>query len=213
VIDRRQFLGAMLMSNASAALAQGATEVVLPPPQAAAPMTVIEALRRRRSSRDFAAKELPRDVLSMLLWCAFGVNRPDSGGRTAPSAHNWQEIEVFVALAEGAYRYVPRRHALQPVASADLRPATGVQGFVGNAPLNLVYVADFAKMVDASAEDRIFYAAADAGFVAQNVYLCCAAAGLACVVRGLVDRRKLAPLLKLTVDQRIVLAQTVGFPA
>ena len=195
------------------ALAQGASTLALPPPQTTGTVSLLQALRARRSSREYSSRPLPPEVLSTLLWCAFGVNRPDSGGRTAPSAHNWQEIEVFVALAEGAYRYVPRRHALQPVAGADLRPATGVQAFVGNAPLNLVYVADFAKMVDASAEDRIFYAAADAGFVAQNVYLYCAAAGLACVVRGLVDRRKLAPLLKLTVDQRIVLAQTVGFPA
>ena len=213
MIDRRHFLGAMLMSSASAPLAQRATEVELPPPQAAVPATLIEALRRRRSSRDFSSKELPRDVLSTLLWCAFGVNRPDSGGRTAPSAHNWQEIEVFVVLAEGAYRHIPRRHALQLVADADLRPATGVQDFVGRAPLNLVYVADFAKMVESSAEDRTFNAAADAGFVAQNIYLFCAAARLACVVRGLVDRRMLAPLLKLNVDQRIVLAQSVGLPA
>jgi SagB-type dehydrogenase family enzyme len=185
----------------------------LPPPQTAiTTATLIEALSRRRSTRDFASRELPRDVLSTLLWCAFGINRPDSGGRTAPSAHNWQEIEVFVALPDGAYRYDARRHALQPVVNADLRAATGMQEFVGTAPLNLVYVSDFGKMGDASAEDRTFYAAADAGFIAQNVYLYCAAAGLACVVRGLVDRRKLAPALRLRTDQRIVLAQTVGYP-
>jgi SagB-type dehydrogenase family enzyme len=211
MIDRRQFLGVMLMSRA--ALAEGATEVALPPPQTAiTTATLIEALSRRRSTRDFASRELPRDVLSTLLWCAFGINRPDSGGRTAPSAHNWQEIEVFVALPDGAYRYDARRHALQPVVNADLRAATGMQEFVGTAPLNLVYVSDFGKMSDASAEDRTFYAAADAGFIAQNVYLYCAAAGLACVVRGLVDRRKLAPALRLRTDQRIVLAQTVGYP-
>jgi SagB-type dehydrogenase family enzyme len=211
MIGRRQFLGVMLMSRV--ALAQGAAEVALPPPQTATTTaTLIEALARRRSTRDFALRELPRDVLSTLLWCAFGINRPDSGGRTAPSAHNWQEIEVFVAMPDGAYRYDARRHALQPVVNADLRAATGTQEFVGTAPLNLVYVSDFGKMGDASAEDRTFYAAADAGFVAQNVYLYCAAAGLACVVRGLVDRRKLAPALRLRTDQRIVLAQTVGYP-
>ena len=197
-----------------AALAQGATEIALPPPQTTATTTValIDALSRRRSTRDFSSRELPRDVLSTLLWCAFGVNRPDSGGRTAPSAHNWQETEIFVALPDGTYRYDARRHALQPVVDTDLRAATGVQEFVATAPLNLVYVSDFGRMGDASAEDRTFYAAADAGFVAQNVYLYCAAAGLACVVRGLVDRRKLAPALRLRTDQRIVLAQTVGYP-
>jgi len=211
MIDRRQFLGVMLMSRA--ALAQGATEIALPSPQTATTtVALIDALSRRRSTRDFSSRELPRDVLSTLLWCAFGINRADSGGRTAPSAHNWQEIEVFVALPDGAYRYDARRHALQPVVNADLRAATGMQEFVGTAPLNLVYVSDFGKMGDASAEDRTFYAAADAGFIAQNVYLYCAAAGLACVVRGLVDRRKLAPALRLRTDQRIVLAQTVGYP-
>jgi SagB-type dehydrogenase family enzyme len=211
MIDRRQFLGVMLMS--SVGHAQGATDIALPPPQnAAATVTLIDALSKRRSTRDFSSRELSRDILATLLWCAFGVNRPDTGGRTAPSAHNWQEIEVFAALRDGVYRYDARRHVLQSVVDVDLRAATGLQEFAGMAPLNLVYVADFGKMGDASAEDRTFYAAADAGFVAQNVYLYCAAASLACVVRGLVDRRKLAPALKLRADQRIVLAQTVGYP-
>lgn len=210
MLSRRQFLGVLVM--AKAALARGAAEIALPPPRAAAGATLAEALRNRRSTREFSSRPLPTDVLSTLLWSAFGVNRPDSGGRTAPSAHNWQEIEVVAALPEGAYRYDARRHALQLIVDADLRAATGVQDFVGTAPLDLVYVADFGKMGDASAEERTFYASADAAFPAQNVYLFCAAAGLACVVRGLVDRRKLAPALQLRSDQRIVLAQTVGYP-
>jgi SagB-type dehydrogenase family enzyme len=210
MLDRRRFLGIMLMSKA--ALAQGSAAVALPPPRTAGDVPLLESLRLRRSTREFSARPLPADVLSTLLWSAFGVNREASGGRTAPSAHNWQEIEVYVALADSAYRYDARGHALQPVAAGDLRAATGMQDFVGTAPLNLVYVADFGRMGDASAEDRTFYAAADAGFVAQNVYLYCATAGLGCVVRGLVDRRKLAPALQLRVDQRIVLAQTVGYP-
>jgi len=209
MLDRRQFLGIMLMSKA--ALAHGGGAIALPPPQTTGTVSLLQALRSRRSTREFSSRPLPLDVLSTLLWSAFGVNRPDSGGRTAPSAHNWQEIEVFVTLAEGAYRYDGRDHALRLVVASDLRAATGLQDFVATAPLNLVYTADFGKMGDASADDRTFYAAADAGFVAQNVYLYCAAAGLACVVRGLVDRRKLAPALQLRADQRIVLAQTVGY--
>ena len=209
MLDRRQFLGVMLMSRV--VLAQGGGAIALPPPQTTGTVSLLQALRARRSTREFSARPLPLDVLSTLLWSAFGVNLPDSGGRTAPSAHNWQEIEVFAALPDGAYRYDAREHALHLVAAGDLRPATGLQDFVGTAPLNLVYAADFGKMGDASAEDRTFYASADAGFVAQNVYLYCAAAGLACVVRGLVDRRKLAPALQLRTDQRIVLAQTVGY--
>ena len=126
---------------------------------------------------------------------------------------NWQEIEVLAALPDGTYRYDARDHALRLIAGSDLRAMTGLQDFVASAPLNLVYVADFGKMVDATAEDRTFYASADAGLIAQNVYLYCATAGLACVVRGLVDRRKLASALRLRIDQRIVLAQTVGYAA
>jgi len=207
--NRRQFLGMLLMSKV--ALAQGASTLALPPPQTTGTVSLLQALRARRSSREYSSRPLPPEVLSTLLWCAFGVNRAESGGRTAPSAHNWQEIDVFAALPEGAYRYDARDHALRLVAAGDLRSATGVQDFVATAPLNLVYVADFGKMAGASADDRIFYGSADAGFVAQNVYLYCAATGLACVVRGLVDRARLAPALGLRVDQRIVLAQTVGY--
>jgi len=210
MLNRRQFLGIMLMSKV--VVAQGGGAIALPPPQTTNNVPLLQALRSRRSTREFSLRPLPLDVLSTLLWSAFGVNRPDSGGRTAPSAHNWQEIEVFVALPDGAYRYDARDHTLRLIVASDLRAATGVQDFVATAPLNLVYVADFGKMGDASAEDRTFYASADAGFVAQIAYLYCAAAGLSCVVRGLVDRRKLAPALQLRVDQRIVLAQTVGYP-
>jgi SagB-type dehydrogenase family enzyme len=200
----------LLMSKA--AFAEGARTIALPPPQTTATVPILQALRMRRSTREFSSRTLPDEVLSTLLWCAFGINRPENGGRTAPSAHDWQEIEVFAALPGGTWRYDAREHALRHVAVADLRATTGMQDFVATAPLNLVYVADFGKMAGASAEDRIFYAAADAGFVAQNVYLYCAAAGLACVVRGLVDRSRLAPALGLRIDQRIVLAQTVGYP-
>jgi len=209
MVNRRQFLGAVLVSKA--VLARGETTIVLPPPETHGTASLLQALRSRRSTREFSARPLPPAVLSTLLWSAFGINRPDRGGRTAPSAHDWQEIDVFAVLSDAAYRYDAHGHALRFVAGGDFRATTGVQDFVGGAPLNLVYVADFAKMGDASAEERTFYASADAGFVAQNVYLYCAAYGLACVVRGLVDRRKLAPALQLRGDQRIVLAQTVGY--
>jgi SagB-type dehydrogenase family enzyme len=209
MLSRRRFLGVMFVSKA--VLAQSGGAIALPPPQAAGTVSLLQALRSRRSTREFSPHPLPLDVLSTLLWSAFGVNRPDSGRRTAPSAHDWQEIEVFAVLPDGAYRYEAQNHALRLAVAGDLRAATGRQDFVATAPLNLVYVADFGKMIDASAEDRTFYASADAGFVAQNVYLYCAASGLACVVRGLVDRRKLAPALQLRTDQRIVLAQTVGY--
>lgn len=187
--------------------------IALPPPQTEHATTLMQALKHRRSDREFAPKPLPRETLSTLLWAAFGINRQADAGRTAPSAHNWQEIGVYAALADGIYRYDAAGHALQLAASGDLRSLTGVQDFVGQAPLDLVYVADFSRMSDAGAEERAFFAAADTGFIAQNVYLFCAAAGLATVVRGLVDRKKLAAAMGLGMHERIILAQTVGFPA
>jgi nitroreductase len=99
------------------------------------------------------------------------------------------------------------------VVKEDLRGLTGKQPFVAQAPVNLVYVADFAKMGKSTDENKIFYSAADTGFIAQNVYLFCASEGLSAVVRGTVDREPLAKALKLRPDQRIILAHTVGYPA
>jgi SagB-type dehydrogenase family enzyme len=171
------------------------------------------ALRGRKSTREFSSRPISQADLSTLLWAAFGINRASSGGHTAPSAHGWQEIDIYAAFSDAAYRYDAKAHALHRVVDNDVRALTGVQDFVGTAPLNLVYVADFARMRDASPEDRTFFAAADAGVIAQNVYLYCASAGLATVVRGLVNREALAPALKLRPEQRIILAQTVGHPA
>jgi SagB-type dehydrogenase family enzyme len=151
-------------------------------------------------------------MLSNLLWAASEVNRADSGKRTAPSARNWQEIDVYVALADGTFRYDPPSHSLQPVAQGDLRRLTGVQDFVATAPVNLVYVANLDRMADAAPEQQTLYSAADTGFIAQNVYLYCASTGLATVVRGSVDRQALAAALGLGPRQQIILAQTVGYP-
>ena len=197
----------------SLAVAQEETALQLPAPQVSRDVPLIEALKLRKSSREFSDRPLPRAVLSTLLWAAFGINRPDSGKRTAPSARNWQEIEVYAVVADGVFRYDAGTHTLQRTVSGDLRALTGIQDFVGHAPLNLVYVANLTRMTDANAEDRVFFLGADAGFVAQNAYLFCAAEGLATVVRGLVDRRALASAMRLRTEQRIVLAQTVGYPA
>jgi SagB-type dehydrogenase family enzyme len=172
----------------------------------------MQALKDRHSTREFSSEKLSSQVLSNLLWAAFGINRPDTGKRTAPSAMNWQEIDVYVALPEGLYLYDAKGNKLDPILAGDVRGATGVQPFVKDAPMNLVYVADFAKTGKGSVEDRNFYSGADVGFIAQNVYLFCASEGLAVVVRGSVDRAALAKLMKLRPDQKILLAQTVGYP-
>ncbi|HVO90831.1 MAG TPA: SagB/ThcOx family dehydrogenase [Casimicrobiaceae bacterium] len=199
------------MSNTAVTAELGS--IALPDPTLGRAAPLLELLAKRRSSRNFSPKPLPLDVLSALLWAGFGINRRATGGRTAPSAHDWQEIEVFAVLPDGAYRYDAAAHTLHLARTGDLRALTGVQDFVGGAPLDLVYVADFAKMSDATDEQRTFFASADAAVIAENVYLFCAAADLATVVRGLLDRRKLATALGLAVNERIVLAQTVGYPA
>lgn len=186
--------------------------VKLPPPQTTGGMPLMQALQERHSSREFSAKPLTPQLLSSLLWAAGGVNRADSGKRTAPSARDWREITIYVATADGTYVYDPNAHALRLVLARDLRALTGQQDFVAGAPINLVYVADHSRMQDASAEDITRYTAADAGVIAQNVYLFCASAGLNTVVRGSVDRAALGKALGLAAHQQIVLAQTVGYP-
>jgi len=186
--------------------------VLLPAPTLSLSITLDGCLRARQSHRQFGAAPLSGAQVSALLWAAFGINRPATGGRTAPSAHGWQEIDVYAVTAEGSFRYEPQAHSLHRVSDADLRAATGTQDFVATAPLNLVYVADFSRMDGSQVEERPFLAGADAGFIAQNVYLYCAGTGLHTVVRGLIDRPRLAALLALGPTQRVALAQTVGHP-
>jgi SagB-type dehydrogenase family enzyme len=173
---------------------------------------LMQALKERKSQREFSSKDLPLQVLSDLLWAANGINRPDIAHHTAPSARNMQEIDIYVVKSDGAYLYDAGANKLVPVVSGDLRALTGTQPFVKDAPINLVYVADFSKMKQSSIEDMVFYSATDTGFISQNVYLYCASVGLSTVVRGLIDKMALAEVMKLRKDQKIILSQTVGYP-
>lgn len=185
--------------------------VVLPPPQTDGGQPLMQALRARRTTRQFSPKKLPLQVLSNLLWAGFGVNRPENGHRTAPSALNAQELDLYVITAEGAFLYEPGPHQLRPVAAGDLRALTGSQPFVTEAPLAVVFVADLARLARAKPQDREFYAAVDTGYVSQNIYLFCASEGLATVVHDL-ERAPLAKALQLRPEQKIILAQAVGYP-
>ena len=187
--------------------------IALPAPRHDRGVSLAEALELRRSRREFDDRPVDLPTLAGLLWSACGVNRPESGHRTAPSARNWQEIDVYVVTADAIRVYDPARQALQGVAGGDHRTATGLQDFAARAPVNLVFVADYARMSDTTNENRALYAGIDTGVIAENVYLYCAAAGLACVVRGLVDRDALARVLHLRPAQRVVAAQSVGYPA
>jgi len=189
-----------------AAVAQEASVVELPQPVKQGGKPLMQALAERRSEREFSGESLAPQVLSNLLWAAFGVSRPD-GRRTAPTARNRQDMDVYVALPAGLYLYEAKEHRLQLVVQTDLRALTGTQAFAGEAALNLIYVAPIAS---GAGEEAFVYAGAHAGFISENVYLFCASEGLATVVRASVDRETLARAMKLPADRRIILAQTVG---
>ncbi|MCF7886497.1 MAG: SagB/ThcOx family dehydrogenase [Candidatus Marinimicrobia bacterium] len=186
--------------------------IELPEPNKTGGMPLMKALNNRHTSRSFKDDELPRQMLSDLLWAAFGINRPQSGKRTAPSAMNMQEIDVYVCSKEGAFLYNAEKHALKKITDEDIRKFTGTQNFVDDAPLNLVFVADYNKMGNMDSETKLKYSWCDAGYISQNVYLYCASEGLANVVRAMIDRDKLHPKMKLDDSQKIVLSQTVGYP-
>ncbi len=201
----------LIFFGSAFAQTEGLKPLQLPKPQMEGGMPLMTALKERKSSREFSQRKLPDQVLSDLLWASFGINRPD-GRRTAPSAMNRQEIDVYVVLAEGAYLYDAKEHALRPVASGDFRVQAGTQPYVKDAPANLVFVADIAKMGGGNEQDKLLYAGADTGFISQNAYLYCASQGLATVVRASVDKPALGKNLGLRPEQKIILAQTVGYP-
>src|SRR5512135_934065 len=134
------------------ASAQELQPVQLPKPQTDGGRPLMEVLKERKSTREFSSRELPDQVLSNLLWAAFGINRPD-GRRTAPSGMNRQEIDVYAITTDGAYRYDAKQQALRVIATGDLRDQAGTQPYVKDAPLNLIFVADRGKMGKTSDED------------------------------------------------------------
>jgi SagB-type dehydrogenase family enzyme len=210
---------AIIFCFVSSAISAELSPIKLLPPDMKGGKTLMQSLQERKTSRSFSGKKLPIQVLSNLLWAACGINRSDSGKRTAPSARNWQEIDVYVAMKEGLYLYDAKDHVLEPVLKNDLRKNTTPflqpsGSSIVHAPLQLIYVADYAKMsFDANDENKKVYSYADTGFIAQNVYLYCASAGLATGVRGMVDRDDLAKAMKLRDEQKIILVQAVGYPA
>jgi nitroreductase len=204
-------LGAHLIGQFKAERAKEASQTVLalPPPRRESD-PLLRLLARRQSQREFAPEALAPELLSDLLWAAFGVNRPETSGRTAPSAMNAQEIDVYAALPSGAYRYHAKEHALHRVAEVDARRVTGYQDFVDDAPLDLIYVADRGHTRYLPGWIDVFGAAC-AGAIAQNVYLFCAEQGLNTVVRAWFDASALAQALQLAPEQHVLLTQTVGY--
>lgn len=185
--------------------------IVLPPARTHGGKPLMEALRNRHTAREFRANKLTPQILGDLLWAAFGVNRVQTGQRTAPSAMNSQEVDIYVALEEGLFRYEAKPHQLSPVLALDVRARAGGQDSFKEAPVTLIYVADLGRLSKAKPELRPFYADFDAGCICQNVYLFCASEGLATVVHDL-ERAPLAAAMNLSTNQQILFVQAVGFP-
>jgi len=212
--------GSTLLQACSSAASTSPTAVpVIPPPvqpsQSSTPvtsMTVLDALRNRRSTNSFQIQPLPKQKILELLWAAWGINRPDSGKRTAPTAMNAQEIDIYVLLAEGAYVYDAKGNQLSPVVPEDLRPKSSMQAFMKDAPVHLIFVADYAKYRGIPQSQKELYSSCHTGFIGQNVYLYCAAQGLGAHFYANVDRTSLKDSMKLREDQTIIFGQAIGYP-
>ncbi|CAE6762562.1 hypothetical protein R69927_04945 [Paraburkholderia domus] len=210
-----QFLTYETLPDARPGSAEGAAPktIALPPPDQRSGLPLMTALSFRSSTREFAPTPLSMDTLGELLWAADGVNRPISGGRTAPSPHAYNEIDIYVALPNGVYRYDAPNHQLLLKHAIDARNLTGYQDFVGKAPLDLVYVVRTSRLQEMQQQQRERFSAVTAGAIAQNVALYCASAGLVNVIRGWINHRLLADALRLNEDELPLLAQTVGLPS
>lgn len=189
---------------------QAAEPIKLPAPQMDGGKPLMQALKDRMTARAFGEEKLSMQTLSNLLWAAFGISRAD-GRRTAPSAKNWQEIDIYVATSDGFYLWNPRENALDAITTGDHRALVGTQPYAKEAPVNLIYVADYSK-VEGGGMDQGVLVGADTGFISQNVYLFCSSEGLATVVRASIDRDALGKELKLKPQQKIILAQSIGYP-
>jgi SagB-type dehydrogenase family enzyme len=189
--------------------------ISLPRPRTGGGMPLMDALMLRKSRRSYDKREIPVQTLSDLLWAAFGINRPAQGLRTAPSAINTQDIELYIAVVKGVHRYDAKGHALQAVMPDDLRALTGSQSFAAQAPLELVYVSDYGKLQDLSSGEyggmTLAWSWIHTGFISQNVYLFCASEGLSTVVRGMVDRFELEDKIGLDSMRHISMVQSVGY--
>jgi Nitroreductase len=157
--------------------------------------SVMQALLKRKSTRVFAEKELSLQDLSDLLWAANGINRPEAGRRTAPSAMNRQDIQIYVCTANGSYLYDAKTSELQPISTGDARPLKG-------APVCLILVSDTTEG----------WGAIDGGIVSQNISIFCAGTGMATVARGTMNHDELKAALKLADTQQLILNHPVGYP-
>lgn len=199
----------MAQKDKAAPAPEDKTDIKLPAPTQKGGMPLYDALNNRQTNRTFSDKELSQQMLSDLLWCAGGVNRPD-GKLTSPTARNAQEIDIYVFMSSGIYLYMPKENILKMISTEDLRGEVSPNSKMpAEAPVTLLFYANYDKMGNFSEEAREFYGATDAGFVSQNVYLYCAANKLNTVVMGAIDRDRLHEIIG--IEGKAILAQPVGY--
>jgi hypothetical protein len=234
-MDRRTFVKTLpaltVLASTTAGLSQNApkatqdfTPIALPKPDMDGGKSVLAALKERKTTRNISAKALPVQVLSNLLWAAFGVNRENGSfgkpGRTAASASNSQEIDLYIALPDGVYLYEAAPHRLAPVVAGDFRGLSGRSGTAA-APVNIFYVVDRSRyelgptqpdrrIGDPEVQKSYYYT--DTGLIAGNVYLFAASQGLAAWFHNC-SKEAVTKEFKLRSEQRVLFAQTVGYPA
>lgn len=205
---------------------KGLSPIKLMKPETDKGKSVLKSLQLRKTVREISDKKLSLQVLSNLLWAACGVNRKKGPfgihGRTAATASNSQEIDLYVALQEGTYYYDPFKHCLIPVVAGDLRAMVigkGQVNFGNKAPVRLIYVADIDKLIHSqgyqepgllNTEIQKSYFYVDTGLIASNVYLFAASTGLVAWFHNC-DKSGLEEKLNLRVDQHVLFGQTVGY--
>jgi len=181
----------------------------LPSPRKEGGKPFLDLLRERHSSRSFSQDPVDMQTLSDMLWASWGYNREMK--RTAPSSHNRQEIEIYLAMADGVYLWNAVQNVLLCVDDRDLRKSTGMQEFVGTAPVEVIFVAETSRITGKDERGVLDTVFVDTGFISENLYLFCAQAGLITVVRAMFDRAALSATLNLRPDQVITMVQSVGY--
>ncbi|HPE39591.1 MAG TPA: SagB/ThcOx family dehydrogenase [Bacteroidales bacterium] len=190
-----------------AILSLSAQDIPLPEPQKTGGMPLMNALAQRETNRNFTRDEISQQKLSNLLWAAFGINR-ENGRRTAPSARNAQEIDLYVFTQENVYLYLPDKNLLRLVHNQDYRSKLVKQeGFV-DCPLLLLLVANYDRMEKFKEEDRTFYGAIDAGYISQNIYLYCASENLTTCAIGMIYRDEVKKWIGF--NGKAIIAHTIG---
>ncbi len=183
----------------------------LPDPQISGGTPLMDALAKRKTSRDYSTKEISTQIISNLLWAAFGINRPQSGQRTAASAWGVQDIDIYIASSKGLFRYDAKNISLISIKPNDIRKLTAVgQPDVAKAPIQIIYVSNYSRMSDLG-DEKMVYSWAHTGLIAQNVYLYCASKDMACGIHTNFDNIVLGKAMGIGNDEHITLTQGAGY--